>query len=536
MTKAVLGTSGDAAGPMGKLFLFARSLKASWIIALTPGLCLGAYAALGKPGLMAMALGAPLIIIGTIGSLAFAKGSEAVKDPVTGLGLRQEAVARLDARSHEGAVTDRSVACFAVGIEEFERITSRHGDRAAQHILYEAARRLEHTIRESDVAVRLDGPRFGVALTQLRRVDLEMAIEIAARMQAAISEPFAIDGAKAFLGSSVGFCLPPIAPSTKGEGLMSGAERALDEAMSITGGAIRRYSEDMRKRDHDRSALRQEAHDALADGRVVPWFQPQVSTDTGRVTGVEVLARWEDPEKGLISPADFLPALEGEGLLDRLGEVMLAGALQALKAWDDEGLEVPSVGLNVTETELRNPRFCDRVKWELDRHEIAPNRLTLEVLETVTNDGADDMVSRNLAALARLGCRLDLDDFGTGNASLASIRRFNVNRLKIDRSYVTDVDTEPAQQSLVAAIVTMAERLDLETLAEGVETLGEHAMVAQLGCLHAQGFAISRPLPQAAFGPWLKEHQENVSALGLPGLKASVADPRGRGAGTGKTA
>jgi diguanylate cyclase len=152
----------------------------------------------------------------------------------------------------------------------------------------------------------------------------------------------------------------------------------------------------------------------------------------------------------------------------------------------------------------------EKVRWELDRADLAPGRLTIEVLETVMDVTADDIVTRNLAGLAALGCGIDLDDFGTGHAAIGNIRRFSVQRVKIDRSFVTRLDTDAEQQSVVAAMILMSERLGLDTLAEGVETPAEHAALARLGCRHVQGFAIARPMPEVAFANWVaaREAQE----------------------------
>ncbi|MEZ5768945.1 MAG: EAL domain-containing protein [Paracoccaceae bacterium] len=256
---------------------------------------------------------------------------------------------------------------------------------------------------------------------------------------------------------------------------------------------------------------------ALENGEIRPWYQPQVSTDTGAVTGFEALARWHHPTRGMISPGAFLPAIARAGLFDRLGEVMLFQALTALRDWDRAGLDVPGVSVNFSTDELRNPRLFDKVRWELDRFEIDPARLTVEVLEDVVAQSDDDMTTRNIAALSRLGCSIDLDDFGTGHASIANIRRFDVNRIKIDRSFITHIDTDRDQQNMVAAILTMADRLGLDTLGEGVESHGEHALLAQLGCSHVQGYSIARPMPLEETAAWITAYRTRLAPpLGLP--------------------
>jgi EAL domain-containing protein (putative c-di-GMP-specific phosphodiesterase class I) len=187
---------------------------------------------------------------------------------------------------------------------------------------------------------------------------------------------------------------------------------------------------------------------------------------------------------------------------------MLQNALTALQDWDARGICIPRVGVNFSNAELCDPRLLDRIGWELDRFEVSPDRLVVEVLETVVAARSDDVVIGNLAGLARIGCCLDLDDFGTGHASITSIRRLSIERIKIDRSFVTRIDDDPEQQRMVAAILTMAERLGLDSLAEGVETAGERAMLVQLGCGHLQGFGIARPMPFVETLDWIRCREE----------------------------
>ena len=265
--------------------------------------------------------------------------------------------------------------------------------------------------------------------------------------------------------------------------------------------------------------LRKQVETALDGDLSVAHFQPQLSTDTGIVSGFEALARWKHPERGLLAPAEFLSAIMSTGLSTRLGEVMLYQTLNALRAWDRAGYHVPSVAVNFCKEELRNPKLVEKLRWELDRFDLAPSRLTIEILETVIAETDNDMVVRNIAALAEIGCGIDLDDFGTGHASITSIRRFAVNRIKIDRSFITRVDADPAQQRMVTAILSMAERLGLQTLAEGVETVAEHAMLAQLGCSHVQGYVIARPMPFQDTIGWLEQHRMKLKATAKLGRR-----------------
>jgi EAL domain-containing protein (putative c-di-GMP-specific phosphodiesterase class I) len=238
-----------------------------------------------------------------------------------------------------------------------------------------------------------------------------------------------------------------------------------------------------------------------------------VSTDTGRVTGFEALARWEHPQKGVLSPQVFLPFAEQADLMERLGQAVRNHAFTAMRSWDRAGVIVPRMGVNFSSDELRGPSLIDRLEWELDQFDLTPDRLTVEVLETVFSRRPDDVITRNVTGLAALGCCIDLDDFGTGHASIASIKRFNVTRIKIDRSFVAKSDQDPSQQQMASAILTMAERLNLETLAEGVETPGEHAIMAQLGCDHVQGFGIGNPMPFEKTLDWMAAHNGRMNGV-----------------------
>jgi EAL domain-containing protein (putative c-di-GMP-specific phosphodiesterase class I) len=327
-----------------------------------------------------------------------------------------------------------------------------------------------------------------------------------------VEEPISLDSTTVYVSCCIGFCLTSRSPKKNARALIDAASKALQEAMRNAPSAIRMYSEEMQRKLTTQQKFQSEAEVALENGQIQPWFQPQISTDTGRVTGFEALARWTHPERGMVSPADFLPALEGSGQLERLGEVILYHSLSALKTWDAAGVDVPRVGVNFTGDELRNPKLIDKLGWELDRFDIAPSRLSVEVLETVLSTSQNDIIARNINGLAKLGCSIDLDDFGTGHASISSIRRFAVARIKIDRSFVMKIDRDGEQQRMLAAILMMAERLGLDTLAEGVETVGEHALLAQLGCRHVQGFGIARPMPMDQTVEWIRAHNAKLKA------------------------
>jgi diguanylate cyclase len=370
------------------------------------------------------------------------------------------------------------------------------------------------------MVARLEGAGFAVALGAVRRLDLEICIQLAARLQSALSQPISVMANRHYLTASIGFCLAARAPQPNGEALFEAADLAAEEALRNGPGAVRAYDPAMVRRRGDREAVAVELEKALNEGQIKAHFQPQMSTDTGEISGFEALARWLHPTRGMIPPSEFLPAVEQAGLSDRLTEVMLYQALSALSVWDKAGLKIPSVAVNFSKSELRSPGLAERLKWELDRFELEPARLTVEILETVAGETDNDVVIANIAAIGKLGCGVDLDDFGTGSGSILSLRRFAIKRIKIDRSFVTRVDEDRDQQRVVAAILSMADQMGMATLGEGVETPGEHAMLAQLGCTDVQGFGIARPMALEDTLDWVARHRARHSAPPRIGSRA----------------
>jgi diguanylate cyclase len=487
--------------------------RPEWLVFL-PALTLGAFWLGGESALLLTALGLP-VALGLIGSLR--AGFMAADTPLRGadstLSLRNHVVDKIDEIIKDAPFHGKTTACLVLQFDGADQLLERHGRTAQTKVLTCSAQRLCAVLRDGDTVGRLEGGGFAIALAPARRLDLETVVQLAARLQAAIAAPIEVDAARLYVTASVGFCIAERAPSANGAALLEAAQVAADEARRNGPGALRVFAPEMARTRADNDALRHELERALDEGEIHAHFQPQVSTDTGAITGFESLARWYHPTKGLLGPNVFLPMIEAAGLSERLGEVMLQNALSALVRWDGNNLGIPAVSVNLSAEELRNPRLADKIKWELDRFDINPNRLCLEVLENVVAATDNDVIVANIAALARLGCGIDLDDFGIGHASITSIRRFAIRRLKIDRSFVTRLDEDRGQQRMIAAILSMAERLDLKTIAEGVETSAEHAMLAQLGCNDVQGFGIARPMPIEDTQSWITAHRKKIGKL-----------------------
>lgn len=440
---------------------------------------------------------------GTAGEGTAAPGPGPGADPLTGLMPRDAALARLAGHLTSVRTTGRMCALLAIDLDRFRHVNERFGIDAGDALLRIVADRLLQTVRDEDAVTRIGGDRFAVVLAPMGRAEFDNVMAIAGRLRDALAAPIPLDQTEVTLSASTGLCLAGRAPDNTATAMLQAAEEALVEARAEGPGGIRNFSPRMRRESRKHRALAADIDAAFARGEFKAWFQPQIDAATGALAGFEALARWEHPDEGAMPPERFLRALEAAEAAPHLGETILAQALEALKTWDAAGLEVPGVSVNLSTAELRDAAFCDRLKWETDRQAVDPGRVAIEIRETVLDHGGGaDGVARNLHALKDFGFRLDLDDFGTGQASIATIRRFRADRIKIDRGFVTGMESDPGQRATVAAIVRLASTLGLESVAEGVESRGEIALLAELGCSCVQGFAIARPMPAGKVEGW----------------------------------
>lgn len=476
----------------------------SVVLPYLPMATLLGYWLFGETGLIVTAVGLPMMVSLVSVFRAPERPLIASQD---GLPSRSQLIGRLDDWFLSGIPPGSDFACMVVQFDNAATLLDRHGRAAQTEVLLRSGERLISVLRPADQITRLEAGGFALVLGPRRRLDLDALVQCAARLQAAVAEPVPLGATRVFVTASVGFCLGSCAPAASGAALLDAAQIAADDAIRHGPGAIRAFSQHMARKHADRDARRAELESALDDGQIQAYFQPQISADTGQVSGFETLARWMHPTRGVIAPDAFLGSMNDAGLSERLSEVMLHHALVALSRWDKAGVHVPTAGVNFSNDELRNPRLADRLKWELDRFDLPAHRLCIEILETVISSSDSDVIVRNIAELARMGCRIDLDDFGTGHTSINNIRRFRVHRLKIDRSFIAGLDREVEQKRVVSAILSLADRLGIDTLAEGVETTGEHLALAQLGCGHLQGYGIARPMPFDQTIDWVKTHE-----------------------------
>ncbi|QFS81536.1 Oxygen sensor protein DosP [Roseivivax sp. THAF40] len=488
-------------------------------LAFLPAFALAAHLLGGPLLMMLVATGFPLYLWRT-GGLDFLNGPEPSAAPPHFLDA-PGAPALADRFLADARDVHQSVACLLIDIGGLDRVRHLNGGAAMRAAQDMCLMRIKAHLRVGDAAYRIGDARFLVLVGPAARLDLEALLQLGARVQSSVEDPAALSEMTHYLTACIGMAHSRrCAADITGAGFLEAVEAALEEAALHGASAIRAWSPSLDRNVATRRMIRTSVVAALEKGQIEPWFQPQLCTSTGRVSGVEALARWVHPERGVIAPGQFLPALERAGRLSRLGEVMISRSLAALHHWDAAGLDIPSVSVNLAEADLRDPHLSERIKWDLDRHDLAPERLAIEVLETVLASSDECAVAKNVSTLASLGCRIDLDDFGTGRAPIATLRRMPIQRLKIDRSFVTGIGDDPEQRRILTAILSLADRLNLDTLAEGVETSGEHALLAQLGCDHVQGYGIAEPMSLDAFDTWLPMHDAKIADVPLLSRKA----------------
>ena len=421
----------------------------------------------------------------------------------------------LDAALTEVPKDCRNAIALIAQIDNYPRLERYCAPKDLTYIVNTLAHRLAGGTLSRDDVVHLGEGKFAISLNPVAPFHEDDVLIIAGQIQDAIAIPIIHSETQAKVTASIGCAMARTAAVTNGAALLEAACTALAEASQKGPAALRMYEPEMGKRIRLRQTLSSDARMALTNGALHAHFQPQIHLATDAISGCEALARWNHAEFGMVSPADFLPVLEEEDLMRDLGRVMLRDALRTLKSWDDADLRIPAISVNMCAEELSNPDLVEEIKAELARQNLGPERLVIEVLETVGVIDGDDPVARNLSAISKLGCQIDLDDYGTGQTSIRSVRNFSVDRIKIDRSYVTGIDCDPEQQYVVETILKIARNLQVDTLAEGVETTEEIAHLMKSGCDYAQGYAIARALPAPEAMSWIKSHRPNPPRTNL---------------------
>ncbi len=432
-------------------------------------------------------------------------------DALTGLPNRLLVVDRLHNSMALALRRNLGVAVLLVDIDRFNAINDTLGHSAGDRLLLGLSQRLVGCLRKSDTTGRLVGDAFAVIMPELENGN--QAATLARRLLSLLEQPFEIDGQRIFVTVSIGIALYPH-DADSAEKLIHCANTALQRAKEAGRNCFHLYTESMNRGALERLQLNTDLYQAQAQGEFDLYYQPQVSCLNGEIVGAEALLRWNHPVRGLVFPADFIPALEETGLIDSVGRWALKEACCQLKRWIDGGLGTPSVAVNISAHQFKRNNLLEVVREALALSGLPADRLVLELTEGVLMLHVERVLA-TMSELRQLGVRFAVDDFGTGYSSLSYLKRFPLDAIKVDRSFVQDITADPDDASITRAVITMAHSLKLKVIAEGVETEGQLSLLVANRCDEIQGYFFSHPVPAAQMEKMLADR---FSIPALPAL------------------
>jgi diguanylate cyclase (GGDEF)-like protein/PAS domain S-box-containing protein len=421
---------------------------------------------------------------------------QALHDPLTELPNRALFLDRLALALARLRRRQSSMAVLFGDVDRFKVVNDSLGHDAGDRMLVALSRRLREVLRPGDTLARFGGDEFAALCEDVPAGDV---IGIAERMMDALAEPFTVGGREVFVSMSVGIAVARD-PDQRPQSLLRDADAAMYLAKDRGRARFEVFDEAMRDESTERLLLENALRRAPERGELRALYQPIVRLEDGSMVAAEALVRWDHPERGLLAASQFVPLAEETGIIVSVGGWVLNEACRQAATWSGNG-HVPAVSVNLSARQLSRPDLVDAVAHALEDSGLNPDRLWLEITESVLMEDADTAVAA-LERLRALGVHLCVDDFGTGYSSLAYLRRFPVDALKVDQSFVAGLGQDPEDSAIVEAVVSMAHSLHLSVVAEGVETEEQLARLRDLGCELAQGFYFAAPVPSAALGPF----------------------------------
>ena len=416
-------------------------------------------------------------------------------DHLTGLANRALFKDRLEQSLFRTERSGNLMALMCLDLNHFKAVNDSLGHGAGDLLLKEVAERLESSMRKSDTVARMGGDEFSIILD-----DFAEAQYIAPRAQKVIdylAQPYVLDGHEVFVTTSVGIA---VYPSSSRESLIADADNAMYSAKKQGHDAYLFHTPEMNALARERLNTESKLRRALDQEEFLVYYQPKVDLTTGMIVGAEALLRWQDPESGLISPGKFIPVLEDIGMIGRVGEWVMTTACRQGKAWQRDGFPPLRMAVNISARQFGQQSLTDTVAGALSETGFDPNCLELEVTESLLMEDIESN-SRLLSELKTYvgGLQVSIDDFGTGYSSLYYLKTLPIDVLKIDKSFIRDITTDPDDAAITAAIINLAHDLNLKVVAEGVETEGQLAYLRGKACDEAQGYYFSYPLPSNEF-------------------------------------
>jgi len=411
-------------------------------------------------------------------------------DALTGLPNRLLLIDRIEHAVARAERQSKMVALLLLDLDQFKLINDTLGHEVGDILLAEVAMRLTGQVSGLDTVARLGGDEFIVLLESINS-PAEAAVT-AQGINEIISVPFIINEKEHHVTTSIGISLSPVDGKSIGR-LMKHADTAMYKAKEAGRNQFRFYQVEMEQHISDRLSLSNELYQALSNDEFVVYYQPQVEAATGYITGMEALVRWQQPERGLLSPAAFLPLAEENGLIVPISDRVLEKSCQQIAKWRSEGIDVPHVAVNISTKHFYNSDLVSRVKELLKQYQLQGHDITLEITETTAMDAPDDIIPI-LNEIKSLGVGLAIDDFGTGHSSLAYLKQFPIDTLKIDRAFVMDLTTDSDDEKIVMGILSLGNVFQMKVVAEGVETIEQASLLLKHDCDIIQGYLFSKPV------------------------------------------
>ena len=426
----------------------------------------------------------------------------AYHDVLTRLPNRELARDRLQQAVADAQRHGTQVALVFMDLDHFKTINDSLGHAVGDRLLQWVGSCLQANLREADTVSRQGGDEFLLILKDLP--DADAVTPILSKLMEALNQPVSLDGHELTCSASMGVAMAP-GDGLDFETLSKRADTAMYRAKEEGRNTYRFFDDRMNQESLARLTMRQELRRALEQKQFVLYYQPQLDLRTRKVVGVEALIRWRHPEKGLVPPGVFIPVAEDTGLIVPMGDWVIQEAARQSMAWQAQGLPALTVAVNLSALQFRRGNLEEVVTQALSTSGMPPHLLELELTESVLINDTDHVENR-LRRLKAMGVTLSIDDFGTGYSSLSYLRRFDVDKLKIDQSFVRDLNRSPDDVGIVRAIIQMSVSLGLKTIAEGVETEPLAQLLTDLGCEEAQGYGFARPMPADELAQWLRDH------------------------------
>lgn len=412
-------------------------------------------------------------------------------DALTGLANRTLFQHRLDAALDHARRNNTSVSLLLIDLDDFKDINDTLGHDAGDALLQETARRLSTMVRGCDTVARIGGDEFAVLVVD--PLKLENATRLGSLIAEKLRQPFIYQKRTLISRVSIGIAAYPDHDTNPAE-LIKDADIAMYQAKSQGRNRVVTYSPEMRNVIEERVSLGRGMREAISNDEIVPFYQPKICLTTGEIIGLEALARWQHPTDGLLTPGYFGAVFEDHDIAASIGKKLITKVAADVRSWMDRDLPVGRVALNLSPAEFSQMGIVDNLLRSLDRLRVPASFFEVEVTETVLLGRNSDNVSSALAQFRQHGIQIALDDFGTGYASLTHLKQFPVDHIKIDRSFVRDLEQDSDDEAIVAAVISLGKSLQLQVTAEGVETHGQARRLRDLGCDHAQGFLYAKPM------------------------------------------